>query len=481
MTRLRMTMTKKHLYIICISTIFAGPIWGLDIYVATNSSDQTGRATLESRLHPAARDQLLGASLAGTGIEKYLTDSPTTYNREPYGIDFKGLPLDRRFYLLNVLCQLDEPGEWYYDSQNNILYLWPVQIQTHDSAITIAGGPPLLEADGTEHVIIRDIIFEIFGERGVQFHNVNHVLFAGCTFRSGIGQGLSLRYGVHNGITGCDFYNLESAFSLTGTSANRQQLIAEHNFATNNHIHHCRRRGYGMISIGGVGIRFANNLLHNQNGGMFYGDNDAVIERNEFYDMGYEMGDWNVAYNGADLTKINNTVRFNFVHHLMETPRGYPIAAWRADDGGSGLRAHANLYYKCGRSAVEFHGPANEIIGNVVMKTQHLWWTFQRPYEKIPKSQFIQEQRELDREIRGTYVKEDLIGKAEKLLGKSFWTSTDVTCPTRRPIAGRSVKNTAGSLLREALMTAGRSTNVTRRRSICSCLIRECIRLIQEY
>jgi len=343
-----------------------------------------------------------------------------------YGIDFKKLPLTRRFYLLNTLCQLDEPGEWYYDYQEKLLYLWPVQTTTDENQISIAGGPTLIEAEGASYVTLCGITFENFGGRGVEFRNSSHIFVAGCTFRSGNGQGLTVTGGIYNGITGCDFYDVETAFTLSGRPENRRRLIAEHNYATNNHIHHCRRRGYGLLSIAGVGVQFAHNLLHNQNGGMFYGDNDAVIEFNEFYDMGYEMGDWNVAYNGADLAKINNQFRHNFVHHLLETPRGYPIAAARADDGGSGLCAAGNILYKCGRSGMEFYGPANTIVNNVVMETGHLWWTQQRPKEIISKTEFMEQKRKEDREIRRTYVKADVIGKAERLLGPKFWMQDTV-------------------------------------------------------
>lgn len=338
-----------------------------------------------------------------------------------YGIDFKQRPLTRRFFLLNVLCQLDEPGEWYFDYQEKRLYVWPVKPPADTSNIAIAGGPTLIKGDAAQYVTLRDLVFENFGANGVAFQNSHHILVAGCTFRSGNGRGLYLTGGTHNSINGCDFYGLHSAFALNGRIENRRTLTPEHNVAVNNHIHHCRLRGYGLLSIGGVAPRFAHNLLHSQNGGMFYGDNDAVIEYNEFYDMGFEMGDWNVAYNGADLTKANNRFRWNFVHHLMETPKGYPVAAARADDGGAGLRAMGNFLYKCGRSGFEFHGPANAIENNVVLETKHLWWTVQKPDQTLSKTRYLAKKRKEDRRIRGTYIKEDVIGKAERLLGPRFW------------------------------------------------------------
>jgi hypothetical protein len=337
-----------------------------------------------------------------------------------YGVGNPKMGLERRFFIANTLCHLDEPGEWYYDHGEQRLYLWSVQTPSDDAPVRIAGGPALLSGKGLKHVVLRDLVFENFGKEGVTLDSCDHVVVGGCEFRTGIGRGMSLR-GTHNTITGCEFHDLVSAFALSGHGANRLALVPEHNAATNNHIHHCRRRGYGLLYIGGVGVHFANNLLHDQNGGIFYGDNDAILEYNEFYNMGYEMGDWNVAYNGADLTKVNNQFRFNFVHHLMETPRGYPVAAARSDDGGSGLRAIGNILYKCGRSGFEFHGPANDIRDNVLMETQHLWWTLQRPYKKVTREEYLADERALDQKNRGTHIKADVIGKAEKLLGKKFW------------------------------------------------------------
>ena len=131
-----------------------------------------------------------------------------------YGIDFKKLPLTRRFYLLNTLCQLDEPGEWYYDYQEKLMYLWPVQTTTDENQISIAGGPTLIEAEGASYVTLCGMTFENFGGRGVEFRNSSHIFVAGCTFRSGNGQGLTVTGGIYNGITGCDFYDVETAFTL---------------------------------------------------------------------------------------------------------------------------------------------------------------------------------------------------------------------------------------------------------------------------
>jgi Right handed beta helix region len=376
-----------------------------------------------------------------------------------YGIGNDKLGLARRVRLINLLCELDEPGEWYYDCQEKLFFIWPVQKPTDENPLMIAGGRPFIEANGMHHLVLRNIIFENFGKNALLFQGCNHILVGGCTFRSGIGLGLLLVDGMYNTITGCDFYDLDRAFLLlgkypsdsigyqshfmldinneygrSGFSENRRNLIAEHNVASNNHIHHCRLRGYGLAAVGGVGAKFTNNLVDHLNGGIMYGHNDFLAEFNEFYEVGYEMGDWNVAYCGADLSLYNNMFRFNFAHHFMETPQGHPISAWRADDNASGLLTFGNIYYKVGRSAVQGGGPGHSIENSVSLETPHLWWTIQTPYKEVSMAQalrekydhYLQTNKEIEAGTKSKFDKDNIIGRAEMVFGKKGWENNKV-------------------------------------------------------
>ena len=370
-----------------------------------------------------------------------------------YGVGNEKLPLPRRIKLVNVLCELDQPGEWYYDYNAKKFYIWPVQPISNEIPIKICGGPKFIAAKDAEHINVLNIIFENFGKEAVSFENCNNITVAGCTFRSGIDLALRLVDGKHNTIDSCDFHDVHRAFLLLGDyesdikyetpytsdinfeynmskySYNRRDQIDEHNVATNNHIHHCRLRGYGLCGIGGVGAQFTHNLVHNINGGIMYGHNDFLAEYNEFYDVGYEMGDWNVLYCGADLTFYNNMIRFNFAHHLIETPKGHPMSAWRADDNASGLKTFGNIYYKCGRSATQGNGPESTIENSIAMDTRYYWWTVQKPYHAISFDEMLAEQHEKLEDTAkaiadgkmSPFDKDNIVGKVEILLGKEGW------------------------------------------------------------
>jgi len=316
-----------------------------------------------------------------------------------YGILMKIKSVPRRVRLVNVLAELDEPGEWYFDRIDKKLFLWPIPgfqpktsslvalppstpekeagLQSYSVVPTYSkAGNALLELKDTSYVTFRDIIFENSGNLAIRIVGGEYNLLASCTVRNGSHKGVAIEGGYRNGITGSDFYGLESAFSITG--GDFAKLERCYNFATNNDIHSCRRRGYGMINLDGVGLYFAHNVLHDMNGAVNYKTVDTLIEYNEFYNVGYEMGDFNVAYCGAVWYTMNNVVRYNFVHHLLE-PGGHPIFPFRNDDGGMGLQIYGNVFYRSGRGGGQFHGPLNSFSNNITMKTNIMWWGNKRP------------------------------------------------------------------------------------------------------
>lgn len=357
-----------------------------------------------------------------------------------YGLFRKPGMMPRRVRIVNALCQLDEPGEWYFDRPDNLLYLWPVKPFTDEQPVTVVGGPPFIQGSHVDHVVVRDITFENFGDAAVEFDRSNHILVAGCTFRSGNGLAVSITHGMHNGLTSCDIHDTETDFKMSGLLSNRRTLTPEHNFATNNHVHHCRLRGYGMGGPSGVGFRYANNLLHDLNGGIFFGENDALVEYNEFYRMGYEMGDWNVGYCGINLRTFNNVIRYNFLHHIIETG-GYPVSGFRPD-GGVGMHCERNIFYKCGRGAADLIRADNHIDYNVVMETPFVMHTGKRPYQGETKEEYIQAQWDDELERRARIARGELpfsdkynvIQQLEVMVGEPEPWTTDNVWTRRYPV-----------------------------------------------
>ncbi|MBU3025542.1 right-handed parallel beta-helix repeat-containing protein [Zobellia galactanivorans] len=301
-----------------------------------------------------------------------------------YGIVDKIKSIPRRVRLFNVLAELDEPGEWYFDKKEQRLYVWPIDgFMPKTSRLTVIGDQgkgqkgksgklAMISLKNTSNVILKNFVFENTADLAVSIEGGEHNLLATSTVRNGAGKGVNIIGGKYNGITACNFYDLYAAFSISG--GDFRSLEHCFNFATNNIIRDCRYRGYGLIGLSGVGIYFAHNLLYNMNGAISYKTVDLLMEYNEFYNIGYEMGDFNVAYCGAQWYTMNNVLRYNFVHHLIE-PGGHPVMAFRNDDGGAGLKIYGNVFYRSGRGGAAFQGPLNDYQNNITMDCSVMWWT----------------------------------------------------------------------------------------------------------
>ncbi len=328
----------------------------------------------------------------------------------------KGMP--RRARLVNVLAELDEPGEWYYDRQEQSLYLWPIAgFNPATSLLVLPGGKPLVKMSNTSHVTLRNLTFENSGKLALRISGGEHNLIAGCTIRNGAGHGAEINGGKYNGITACEFYGLHTAFSILG--GNISTLESCYHFATNNHIYGCRKRGYGLIGLRGVSIYFAHNLIHDMNGAVSFNTVDLLMEYNEYYNIGFEMGDFNVAYCGAKWHTMNNVLRYNFVHHLLE-PGGHPIAPFRNDDGGAGLKIYGNVFYRAGRCAGQFHGPANDLQNNIALQMPIFWWTHRKATNSADIKHSWERLSRFGRELpRGS--KEDYFYNLKRVIGEEGW------------------------------------------------------------
>ncbi|MDO7172494.1 right-handed parallel beta-helix repeat-containing protein [Mariniflexile sp. AS56] len=344
-----------------------------------------------------------------------------------YGILDKINSLPRRVRLFNVLAELDEPGEWYFDKIEKRLYVWPIDgFKRGKSTLTVIGrqleegdnrGGELLKLENTSYLTFRDLIFENTDDLAVNINGGEYNLLASCIFRNGDRSGVRINNGKYNGISGCDFYDLYNAFSITG--GDFKTLENSYNFATNNIIRNCRLRGYGVIGLSGVGLYFANNLLHSMNGAVSYNTVNLLMEYNEFYNIGYEMGDFNVAYCGAQWYTMNNVVRYNFVHHLFE-PGGHPVMAFRNDDNGQGMKVYGNVFYRSGRGSVQFDGALNDFQNNISLDVPVMWWTLKKKSTREAIDAQWGELSKFGKELPSG-DKGDYLYITEKLIGEKGW------------------------------------------------------------
>jgi len=255
---------------------------------------------------------------------------------------------NQRFYFLNVLEELDQPGEYYVDRASGILYFWPPA--SLDGAELLISGleQPLITLDAASHVRIEGLTIEAGRACGIAVTDGEEVAVTGCTLRNFGTWAVTVKGGRRHVVSGCDITGTgDGGIQLSG--GDRATLEPCDHAVLNCHIHHYARwsRCYvAAIGASGVGMRFAHNLIHDApHNAILFGGNEFLIENNEIYRVCLETGDAGAIYTGRDYTFRGNVIRRNFIHHMGGVGMG-SIGIYM-DDCVSGTRIEENVLWRC--------------------------------------------------------------------------------------------------------------------------------------
>ncbi len=277
-----------------------------------------------------------------------------------------GYRRNQRYYALNILSELDGPGEWYLDRTNRRLYFWPPGPLEEDS-VTVSVLPHLLQLTGCQHVEFRNLVFEGTRSIAVEIRESRQCVIDSCLIRNCGSWGVNIRGGSACMVRQCEIFNPgEGGIILSG--GDRSTLEPAHHTSLSNHIHHFGRlyRTYRpAVSVQGVGNRVAHNLIHDgPHNAIQLGGNEHLIEFNEIHDVCFETGDVGAFYMGRDWTQRGTVIRHNYIHDI-QGPGLHGAMAVYLDDAASGITIEGNIFLRAGRAAFIGGGRDNLVDNNI--------------------------------------------------------------------------------------------------------------------
>ncbi len=264
---------------------------------------------------------------------------------EPYGN--YGFNKKQRFYFLNILEELDEPGEWYLDSSSGRLYFWPPAPIDSGEVLFSLLEQPLVQLTGASHITLRGLVLEASRGNAIEITDGEGVRVAGCLLRN-IGNGaVIIRGGSGHGVQGCDVLDTgDGGVSLSG--GDRQTLAPGNHFVENSRFQRLGRWSkcyVPAILMEGVGLRASHNLINDHpHAAILFGGNDHLIEFNEIHHIALETGDVGAIYTGRDYTYRGNRIRNNYIHETGGVGMG--SMGVYMDDCVSGTEVFGNVFYK---------------------------------------------------------------------------------------------------------------------------------------
>lgn len=289
----------------------------------------------------------------------------------PHGV--YGYTAGKRFYFLNVLEELDQPGEYFLDRKSGVLYFWPPDPLREGDCVVSLLETPLVTLKDVSDVTFRGLVFEAARGTAVTCSGGARDRLAGCTFRNLGDLAVSIEGGTEHEIAGCDVYDTgEGALAVSG--GDRKTLASCGDAVVNNHLTRFNRwsRTYKPgVLVSGVGVRIAGNHIQDApHTAILMGGNNHLVEYNEIDHVCRETGDAGAVYMGRNLTMRGTRIRFNHFHDLragsLEGEKGFTeVMAVYLDDCFCGTTVYGNLFVRAGRAVMIGGGRDNTVENNV--------------------------------------------------------------------------------------------------------------------
>jgi hypothetical protein len=272
----------------------------------------------------------------------------------------RGCHPDKAWSIINVLEEIDEPGEYFIDKTNEILYFWPPSAVTEAELLLSTYGDSsarLFDIDGTGHVQFKNITFEMFRNRMSKVWSSDSVTFDGCIFRNGGGSSITFTSTTNLTIKNSQFYGLGSIGMAFSECGDRYSLTKSNNFITNNYFNGTGRWKTGLgyappvwLYSTNCGFTISHNTFENTRhcGLVVFGGVLATVEYNRFHHCAYEADDCAAIYTGGGWTGQQGAVyRYNEFYDIRNTnlPGNYGNHSVRPlyYDGPSGASAIGNI------------------------------------------------------------------------------------------------------------------------------------------
>ncbi len=303
-----------------------------------------------------------------------------------------GLRKGGAFYLVNLLSELDQEGEFYIDPEKQKISFIP-RSRTHAETRPQTGarprgqtrptspkpkplllsllGQPLITIRGGHDIQIRHIHLEATRGHALVIEDGRRNKVLSCTFRNTGLSGIRVR-GEENLVEDCLLEDLgASGIELAGGD----RATLRH---ANNTVTHCEIRRFGRlfrtyqpaIRLHGVGQHVQNNLIHHgPHSAIIFDGNEHRIEKNEIHHVLLETGDCGAIYAGRDWTLHGTRIQWNFIHDLPGSSGRWQNGVY-LDDMASGIRVEGNIFFRCNSGMLVGGGRDNLIAHNVFIDSK---------------------------------------------------------------------------------------------------------------
>ena len=231
-----------------------------------------------------------------------------------------GVRENQRFYVYNLLEELDAPNEWYLDRNTGILYFYP---QTKSGEVILSGlQAPVINCNDLGYVTFKNLKISGSCENGIVLNACESVTVEKCEISNTFKTGVKISNSSACVVNDCEIYqNGSGGVAVSGGSL--ATLSFGNNVISNNRIHDysIEQKCYSpAISLNGAGNCAKDNVIYNSpHLAIYFTGNDHQIIGNEIYDVLKESDDSGAIYSQMVKTYRGNEIKNNYIHDISAT------------------------------------------------------------------------------------------------------------------------------------------------------------------
>lgn len=281
----------------------------------------------------------------------------------------------KRWYIYNLLEELDSPGEWFLDKETGELYIYPPEglKKTDEITLTFDKKNIINLSNGAKNIEFSGLKFKGTRLNGITMTNAKNINFTDLVFEKICSQGIS-GSGTDIKITSCEFKELGKGAIGLSNSGYSSKLPVSGNVIENNNIHDFGLLNGGSgIEIGGSGAILRNNKIYNSPArAIGISGNDHLIEKNEMYNLLTGTDDAGVIYCVQSMIMRGTVIRDNIIHDIYSDVNGSEgVHGIYLDNYQSGYTVTDNLIYNVNGFGVFINmGRDNTVTGNTFINTK---------------------------------------------------------------------------------------------------------------
>jgi hypothetical protein len=314
-----------------------------------------------------------------------------------------GVRTGQPLHFINLLEEIDKPGEWYLDRDTGMLYFYPPdEIDEHTDFPTVhfpVQEHPFITMNDVHNVAIIGLSFELNRSDAIIMKDCEDCMIAGCSIRRMGGNGIVAR-GGHRVVLACNDLISLGAGGVRIFGGDRATLTPSGHVVFNCVIEDFARvdRSYAAaIHMDGVGIHVGNNRIGNSPHYGIRAEGDLhMIMLNEFHHLVLEFDDQAAIDMWGDPTYRGNWITDNYFHDIGSGHNVAGQSGIRLDDAISSTVIAKNIFERSadGRfGAVQIHGGKdNAVMKNLFIDCQYAVsfsaWGEQRWAETLARPDF---------------------------------------------------------------------------------------------